>query len=330
MPNQIDVRGVECYRSTRLRSVAFSLTVGLLGFFSSPPSACAQPTTWPGPRARHHLVFDPVTNRTVLLGGARDTTAWIWDGSTWQPMRNAWPARANYAAAYDSRRHRLIVHGGSARTGRRELDDTWETAGDESRLVDSAGPGARAHHGIVYDPVRRMIVLFGNSDNATENDTWGWDGQSWTLLAKDGPPRRGVYGLTFDTRRGVAVLFGGYGSGDAFLNDTWEWDGRRWRQVVTATSPSPRYDTQIVFDSTKGRVVLFGGQTRDGSVGDTWEYDGRNWAKLDVAGPSRRNGHAMVYDSHRKAVLLFGGRDGTTYLNDLWVFDRSWRQIQAR
>jgi hypothetical protein len=312
-------------RTPRLFLVA--ILPSLLGL----PCAYGQTVTWPGARARHHLIHDPVSQRLLLLGGARDTLAWSWDGSTWRSLPATLPARANYAAAYDSDRDRLIVHGGSSLAARAELDDTWEMDRQQQwQLVSPAGPGMRAHHALVYDPVRKQSVLFGNSDNATANDTWGWDGRAWKLLANDGPPRRGVYGLTFDTRRRVTVLFGGYGSHNTFLNDTWEWDGRRWTQIKTPTAPSPRFDTQLAFDASRGRVLLFGGRTENGNTGDSWEYDGQTWVRLDIPGPPPRNGHAMVYDPRAKAIVLFGGRDEPTYFNDLWTFDGTWRQIQPR
>jgi N-acetylneuraminic acid mutarotase len=86
----------------------------------------------------------------------------------------------------------------------------------------------------------------------------------------------------------------------------------------------------MTYDPARERVVLFGGRGSSGNLGDTWEYDGTTWTKLEVTGPSPRNGHAMVYDARSKVVMLFGGRDEPAYFNDLWVFDGAWRKIPPR
>lgn len=183
----------------------------------------AQVASSPVGRARHHLAYDPATQRVLLLGGAqvvsaggtRDSALWAWNGSTWRSSASILPQRQNEAAAFDSSRGRLVVHGGSSRDG--ELDDTWEFDGESWRMIGASGLGARAHHSMVFDAARKQVVLFGNSDSATANDTWGWDGRTWKLLASDGPPRRGVHAMAYDATRAVVVMFGGVGSAQGAL-----------------------------------------------------------------------------------------------------------------
>ena len=281
----------------------------------------AQQASWPAARSRHHLIYDPLQRQMLLLGGAADTAMWIWTGTTWQRSSRTVPPRANEAVAFDARRRRIVMHGGSDRP-----DETFEFDGRQWHSVAASGPGKRGHHSLIFDPVRNHMLLFGNNDDTPTTDTWAWDGRSWMKIADTGPPARGVMAATFDPRREVVVVFGGC-CARGFLGDTWEWDGRRWTQIATPTSPSPRYDARIVYDPARKRVVLFGGQGPNGAFGDTWEYDGRSWTKLDVAGPSPRSAHAMVYDPRGKAILLFGGRQGRTALDDFWSFDGVWRRI---
>jgi hypothetical protein len=290
----------------------------------------AQPAVWPTPRARHHMVYDPATQQVLMLGGAQprgsasDSSLWSWNGSVWQSRSTTLGPRVNYAMAFDAGRGRLIVHGGGGRP-----DETWEWDGRDWRLVGAVGPGARGHHTMVYEPLRKQAVLFGHNDDTPAIDTWGWDGQTWKQLATDGPPARGVATMAVDTKRNVVVLFGGC-CASGLRGDTWEWDGQRWKQIVTPSAPSPRYDSHMSFDPVRGRMLLFGGRAGDANVGDTWEYDGRAWTRLDVAGPSPRNGHAMVYDARTGTTLLFGGRNEPTYFDDLWAFDGAWRKISTR
>jgi CubicO group peptidase (beta-lactamase class C family) len=295
----------------------------------------AQSEPWPRARARHHMVYDPATRQVLMIGGAqptsgvRDSSIWIWSGTTWRSVASTLDMRVNEAVAFDSERRRLIVHGGGDRP-----DETSEWDGNRWTRLSVTGPGVRGHHSMVYDPARRQTILFGNNDATPTTDTWSWNGTAWSKLADEGPPARGVAGMAFDTKRGVAVLFGGCcATGYLPRGDTWEWDGRRWSQISTATAPLPRFDTNMAYDPERERIVLFGGRTHDSNLGDTWEYDGRSWTKIDVEGPPARNGHAMVYDPRAKAMLLFGGRNGQSaqsYFDDLWSFDGTWKRLGGR
>jgi hypothetical protein len=284
----------------------------------------------PGPRARHHLVYAPASSEVILIGGARPATAsedraiWTWDGRRWRAQASTLPRLANEAVGYDVDRGRLVVHGGSDRP-----DETWEWDHRQWSRAAATGPGPRGHHQLTYDAARKLLVLFGNNDHTPSTDTWAWNGQQWRALAAAGPPPRGVFAMTYDSRRQVLVMFGGCCvPGVGMLGDTWEWDGQRWATVHSATAPTPRFDTHMTYDPERDRIVLFGGRDRGSNLGDTWEFDGRGWSKLDVPGPSARNGHAMVFDPGAKAILLFGGRNDAGYLDDFWAFDGTWRRIQ--
>jgi hypothetical protein len=291
----------------------------------------AQRERWPSPRARHHMVYHAAMKQVLLYGGAQprrpdgaapDNAIWTWNGTIWQSHSSTLPLRANEAVAYAPERDRLIVHGGSD-VG----DETWEWDQRTWRLVASAGPGARGHHALTYDPIRKHVVLFGNNDRTPTTDTWGWDGVAWKKLAAEGPPARGVFGAAFDAKRGVMVVFGGCcAPGVGLVGDTWEWDGTHWNRIATPSAPAPRLDTSMAYDPGRDRIVLFGGTDRSTNLADTWEYDGRTWTKVDLPGPSARNGAAMIYDPRAKAILLFGGR-GETYVNDFWTFDGAWRRL---
>lgn len=108
--------------------------------------------------------------------------------------------------------------------------------------------------------------------------------------------------------------------------------GGSWIQVTTATSPSPRWAMQAVFDSMSQRLVLFGGcPSNDVALNDHWEYDGSNWIrKYPATVPPTRYSYSMVYDSYRKVFVLFGGEDWPTLYGDTWEYDgATWRQIST-
>ena len=75
-----------------------------------------------GPSARSDvaMVFDAARSRVVLFGGARSSTAtlfndtWEWDGKHWTQRQGIGPAARAFAAmAYDSTRQRAVLFVGA-------------------------------------------------------------------------------------------------------------------------------------------------------------------------------------------------------------------------
>jgi hypothetical protein len=84
----------------------------------------------PGHRTHAGFVYDPETERVLLVGSGSDTflpDVWAWDGTTWEeiPTSNT-PARSGNNVTYDPARDRFILFGGVDRPGGVALDDTWE------------------------------------------------------------------------------------------------------------------------------------------------------------------------------------------------------------
>jgi hypothetical protein len=61
--------------------------------------------------------------------------------------------------AYDSKRERTVLFGGSA--GNVKFNDTWEWDGDNWTQVADTGPSARGGHAMAYDSNRG----WGDSDD---------------------------------------------------------------------------------------------------------------------------------------------------------------------
>jgi len=195
----------------------------------------------PGARDHHAMAYDESRGNVVLYGGVSrvgqsDTfpnDTWTYDGRTWQLADSTTGpgGLVHHAMAYDARRQRVVLFGGSTAQGRRTAD-VWEWDGAKWQPVTVSGesPGARSHHRMAFDAARGVIVLYGGDETG---DTWTWDGTRWTRHTVPGPPARNVHAMAYDMRRQRVVLFGGganrggmppYG----YLNDLWEWDGARW------------------------------------------------------------------------------------------------------
>ena len=299
--------------------------------------------------ATDHAVgyYDERLQRVVLVGGAGDPKpgdrdkVWSWSGTRWERVTDEGPAgRVNASAAYDARRGRAVVAGGS-----RKADGNWEVVGDswwsdEGGWRKIADIAPRDHHSLVEDG-RGGILLFGgipaDRSGPWPADTWTLQDDDWKRLASDGPPGRGRAALVYDRKRGRVVLFGGVSAPPGpkqpqiFFSDTWTWNGGRWHKAADG-GPRGRYAHGMVFDERAGVVLLYSGAAahRDAPLTDMWQWDGARWSEIRLEGPTPgyRYQPVMVYDRARDRTVLIGGLAGA---NDTWEWDgRAWRQIRPR
>jgi hypothetical protein len=85
----------------------------------------------PGPRvSRHRMAFDAARGVTVMFAG---TETWSWDGVSWRQLSTTGPSqRLVSAMAYDVRRQRIVLFGGSGPGGSppyNSFGDVWEWDG---------------------------------------------------------------------------------------------------------------------------------------------------------------------------------------------------------
>jgi hypothetical protein len=332
-----------------MRILAFGSVLVLLASVHSTTQPAASGERQPSadsPRTDHALgVYDARIRRVVIIGNVGDPTqgdrdkVWSWSGTQWELVTDAGPpGRVNAAAAYEARRGRAIVAGGS----RKKDGGAWGVVGDAweaessgwSRIADIA---SRDHHALV-ESGRGSILMFGgipaNRTDPWPNDTWELQEGSWKRSATEGPPGRGRTALAYDRRRQQVVLFGGVGAPpgpeqpQTFFNDTWIWNGKRWEKVADGGPPG-RYAHGMVFDERAGVVLLYGGAAahRGAPLGDMWRWDGERWTEIKLSGatPGPRYQPVMVYDRARARTVLYGGIGGPS---DTWEWDdERWRQV---
>lgn len=311
---------------------------------------------------QHAMVYDAARGKTLLLvdsPGSCSTELWEWDGATWthRNITQRPPVGYSIAAAYDSVRHRTVLHGGWSCDEESLSHQTWEWNGTSWSMRSTTGPQLYRHT-MSFDSVRGVTVLTGGLADDPSEDTWEWNGVNWMLRSSSGPLPRENATMVFDTVRGKTVLFGGKTTGYTLEDFVWEWDGNSW-QRGPATIPSFLHGSSMVFDQARGVSLMVGsrlGQTNnetwswDGiqwtlrdNVGpqsqtkvlaydtnrgvavlfacDTWEWDGVSWQQKTTTGPPCRNQAAMSYDSARGVVVLFGGEFGPTDYQDTWEWD---------
>ncbi|HSB64842.1 MAG TPA: hypothetical protein VLJ18_11785 [Thermoanaerobaculia bacterium] len=240
------------------------------------------PSASPEGREGAALAFDEVRGRGVLFGG-KDTElitgnhyfsdTWEWDGSTW--IRRSVPGpsvRSGHVMAYDARRGRVVLFGGSR--DHVFLSDTWEWDGSSWTLASTSGPLPGGGGALAYDRARQRVVLFGGfSEAGFRNDTWEWDGTTWRARDVSGPlpPARSGGTLVWDDRRRTLVLTGGNEDMGRLVDAVvWELVASGWQSRESAGA-DPRTGAGAAWDALRGRLVVFGGARGQTFLSDTWE-----------------------------------------------------------
>ncbi len=193
--------------------------------------------------------------------------------------------------------------------------------GDQSAIA--VRPSARDGSSMAYDPLRKVVILFGGYDPALRKDvgdTWKWNGKTWTRVATTGPKARNGAGMAFDVPRNKIVLFGGVATYEKQA-DTWTWNGTKWAKV-NVKGPEERFDHSMAYYPRHRRVLLFGGWF----ASDTWEWTGSKWIKIGA--DLDRDRVAMAYDKNRGKMVFFGGFGGGDSHGDTWEFNgKAWIKI---
>lgn len=237
------------------------------------------------PRGLEVMTWDSVRARLVAVGGGLDELklkTWEWGGSQWAERVTAVapPARTRTALAFDTRRQRVVLFGGSPASNLASpFADTWEFDGQNWAARSSQhAPPARSSHALAWDERRGKLVLFGGSNTVFSppflGDTWEWDGSDWRAVSAGAlPGARTDHAMAWDERRQRVVLFGGYLTTRGTTADTWEWDGLSWEPMVSRGAPSPRLGHVMAWNGAQQTVALFGGER----FADLWEWDGVSW-----------------------------------------------------
>ena len=324
---------------------AFGLFIAAVAQQAATPPTAARP----GLRSQPALLYDEQHQRLLLIDGTYpavqrgSSEVWSWDGTQWTllPASGLAPtARHASAAAYDSRRHKVVSFAGRLGKAEEIKADTWEWDGTRWQERPDTVIGARDHHMMAYDAARGRTVLFGGGlfprrPGLWPADTWEWDGERWSQAATEGPVGR-IAAMVYDSQRRDVVLFGGVGRSPGpgqpqpNFNDTWVWNGKAWR-MASAEGPAVRDRHAMAFDSKAGVVLLYGGGTRAGQLDDMWQWDGRRWSQIAVTGetPGKRELHAMAYDPARGRTVLYGGNHDGKVVDDMWEWDgKQWTRVQ--
>jgi hypothetical protein len=129
------------------------------------------PSTVPPGREQTQLSTNWSNGRILMFGGATGAASgvlgdtWEWDGSDWTqlapPTSPGGGGLRNGKASFDSKRDRVVVHGGIRFTGGFSAS-AWEwTGADWLERLPAPAPAGRTGAGFCYVPTLQTSVLFG-------------------------------------------------------------------------------------------------------------------------------------------------------------------------
>jgi len=276
------------------------------------------------------LIFGGVPNED---GGSTVQGTRILDltSLTWSTISDtgAPPARQLAAMAYHAASDKLVLFGGTDRTGSSHYGDTWTWDPTNGWVQQSPVHSPSSRYGTSLAPdANGHLVLFGGFTGSRLSDTWTWDGTDWTVQSPaTSPPGTSSQTAGYDSSNSTHYIFGG-ATASGYTNATWAWDGTTWTSVSTVASPDPRIYHALGFDPAYGQIVTFAGydyETGD-DVNDVWALNPAsptwNPATPGSSPGSRENyGAALCYSATLGGLIFFGGwgRSGDINYNDTWL-----------
>jgi hypothetical protein len=294
------------------------------------------PAGAPPPLMSASLAWNAGRSKLMLHGASLSPASdnWEWSGTAWVNVSTVGSSVAG-GLGYDAARGKIVSVGGV-----RALD--WDGVTWAEKTPIPLAPLPASGDGLVFDSLRREVLLFGG--RGAETSLWAWSGTEWNRrVSANGlsPPGREQAAFAFDMARSTAVLFGGISVPytDDPLGDTWLWNGASWTQSTAIPAPTPRWGSAMAFDPIRNVAVLFGGKDRQESLlNDTWAWDGTAWTNVTPpsGSPGPRDVHAMAWDASRNKIVLFGGYSETSPraagspLDDTWEWDGAgWTKLST-
>lgn len=295
-----------------------------------------------GPCIESAMVWDPARKVFVLHSGRNRNWEMLAETWEWAPGAAEWSRvvgkdtrnpgqRMMHAMVWDSKRERMLLFGGSREED--YLNDTWaydsRTRAWEQLQTNNNPPG-RAQHGMVYDPERNEILLFGGrgSEARPLNDTWvlDLDTLKWNLLPsqKGGshPQARDHVQMARDPLSGITVLRG-HSLGRGLADETWHFnsESRSWTLMEIERQPNGAdHGMFCAVEAAEGFLFLTGESDMQ-----TWLYTPRTktWRQLEPGGqlPESPFDHGQVASDGRD-FYVFGGFGGEEVREDAGVKPR--------
>jgi hypothetical protein len=233
-------------------------------------------------------------------------------------------AAYDFELAYDAADGYVVLLGVEAIThGTAGAGDMWKFQGGAwQALHPNPLPQNCPGSVLAFDDRDGYLVYFAGPNFAgsylscsSGNETWSYRAGTWTQLNPPvSPSPRFGAAMSNDSLDGSVLLFGGLGTPhnssrpSDYLNDTWEFRAGNWKPISPSTSPSPREEAGLAYDTADGYTLLFGGVNSDASgppgLSDTWSFSGGSWTQLHPpVSPPGPEPDAFSYDASGGVVV---------------------------
>jgi MYXO-CTERM domain-containing protein len=205
----------------------------------------------PGARYGIWMFYDAIGDKIYVFGSSGGG----YDNWEFDPKLLKWTNRTinsppagvsrSYAdVTFDTSRQKIMLVGGYY--GGAYNVDIWEWGVTDNvwtqkmPAASSMVPDGRYYHRVAYDPIRRLMLLFGGhvsvtGKNTDVNDSWEWDPNlgTWSDTTPTGvkPLAREQHLMVFNTMRGSTYLFGG-----SVPEDTTYGPSEFWEYIPNATA----------------------------------------------------------------------------------------------
>lgn len=236
--------------------------------------------------------------------------------------------REGATAVYDAEKDEILVFGGCDGSSPRSDVIALSALGSVRGVnATTSPPPARTDHGAAWDPIERVMYVFGGrgpagTDGGYLGDLWRFRPSTaqWELLPSTGltPRARADFAMAWDLSRRQLLLFGG-ATASGPVNDLWAFrpaDGRWVELGAGGDRPTPRAYPLGTWDATHGWFLVYGGWRQDERFGKVlfkgvWAYDPATdaWRSYPqtTPQPSLRHRARIAWDGARSRLLLFGG-----------------------
>ncbi len=220
------------------------------------------PPTAPSARSEHNMVYDSISDRVILFGGAlgsvfhNDTWSFNCNSNVWSNMKpKTYPlATRDFNFAFDSQNNTAVMFGGISSTvwGNVQTQvyssDTWWYRIDSNiweNATPSEGPWGRASSAWVYDSRNEVCIMFGGStplDDSVGDDTLWYrvSSNTWTEANSESIFDRVSHEMVYSPIANRVILFGGASPGNTsqHYNDVWayNYESNSWSKLETVAS----------------------------------------------------------------------------------------------
>jgi cysteine-rich repeat protein len=207
----------------------------------------------------------------------------------------------------------------------------WAFANMQWQLVSTSGPTNFAWYQVVYDPIRKRVVVVGASNASVQEVTstpiviYEWDETTWTertpltkISVSPVLPGVAVYEPKTSMLLLVAVSMGNL-TGYELADD--------WKPTPSQPQVTPGTSLTAAYDAARDVVVL--ASVTSAGTPNTLEWNTTTglWAGGATTLPNGKSGFTLGYDGTRNKIVAIGGSPASTDVSTWDPMVKTWSAV---